>query len=108
MLKEEMPYLINNIREHTEIHMKSFHDEIYIIRLNMSSTIKFLIVDAALIRMKKIISQCPMSKFHLRLLLEVLREKLNQRTRLSISTVGSDHPTLHVQCSYKDMPYESI
>ena len=35
------------------------------------STLKFLIVAAALIRMKKIISQCPMSKVHLRLLLEV-------------------------------------
>ena len=43
-----------------------------------------------------------MSKVHLRLLLEVLREKLNQHVRLSISTAGGDHPTLHVQCSYKD------
>ena len=44
-----------------------------------------------------------MSKVHLRLLLEVLREKLNHRAWLSISTAGNDHPTLHVQCLYKDI-----
>ena len=59
-------------------------------------TVKFLIVAAALIRMKNRIFQSPMPKVHVRLLWEVLREKLNYSARLSISTAGSDHPTLHV------------
>ena len=50
-----------------------------------ATTLKFLIVAAAFIRMKKIIFQCPMPKVHLRLLFEVLPEKLNHRAAINLN-----------------------
>ena len=48
------------------------------------TTLKFLIVAVALIRMKNFISQYAVPKVHLRLLLEVLYEKFNPHAAITL------------------------
>ena len=73
-------------------------------------TVKFLIVAAALIRMKKIIFQCLMPKVQLRLLLEVLPEKLNRpprgyQSQLPVAMTQPFMCNAHIKIY---MPYKSI
>ena len=59
---------------------------IFLFPSNLSnSTVKLLNVAAASIRMKILIFQWPMPKAHLRLLLEILYEKINPRTVITLA-----------------------
>ena len=73
-------------------------------------TVKFLIVAAALIRIRKIIFQCTVPKVQLRLLLEVLPEKFNHpprgyQSQLPVAMTQPFMSNAHIKIY---MPYESI